>query len=84
MLGLEDIVRERNHTSSLRCISMTGQLIMVPAKLFLKRLKNDNTIYKSVLMLSNERDHSTIRKIQDSMKAINQLTLNSNKLAVPS
>ena len=34
-------------------------------------------------MLSNERDHSTIRKIQDSMKAINQLTLNSNKLAVP-
>lgn len=46
LLGWEDMMQQRAYTSSVRCISMKGQLFKIDGNLFQQGILKDLEIYK--------------------------------------
>lgn len=63
ILGWDDIVKGRNYTFSVRCISISGTLIKISAADFLKRIKKDEQMEQTIADMTNQRDKTNIKKI---------------------
>lgn len=63
LLGWEDILVGRSHTSSVRCASLTGTLFKIDAKTFQKGTAKDQDIKVTLQRLLLERDNRIIKKI---------------------
>lgn len=56
MLGQEDVVNMREHTTTVKCISNEGSLFVIPADEFIARLSRDKKTWKMIIEYSLEKD----------------------------
>ena len=63
MFGQEDVINDRNYTTSVKCVSNSGKLFMIKSDEFYQRIKKDD-LSKDILMnVSYEKDVRTKTKI---------------------
>jgi len=74
LMGWEDIVKCRFHTTSVRCLSKTGTLLAIKATDFLNSIKKDEDTYKMFHDVCKEKDFKTLGKIIETRKVRKELT----------
>ena len=74
LMGWEDIVKCRFHTTSVRCLSKTGTLMTIKATDFLNSIKKDEDTYKMFHDVCKEKDFKTLGKIIETRKVRKELT----------
>lgn len=83
LLGWEDILEGRRRTSSARCVSMTGTIFKIDAKIFMECIFKDDEMKEQMRKMLIERDYVTIKKIRqfnDLQKTMSENTSQKNLL----
>ena len=66
ILGFNDIIKQKNHTATLKCITNTGSLYAVNAQEFLFKIQRDKSTWLEMVDYFNSKDKQTKSKIKDS------------------
>jgi len=80
MLGQDDIINDRNYTTSARCMSGTGTLFIMQSQDFIKFIKRDRRSMRNFGEVSTERDALTQDKLRDAIKASKKYGLPADML----
>lgn len=76
MIGSEDVIKNRKHSTTVKCISNTAILYQIKAEEFIFRLSKDERAWRMLKQLSSEKDNFTKLKIT----SITDTTLKSPNL----
>ena len=66
LLGHEDVINDRNYTTSVKCISLEGSVFEIKAEEFLSNMSKMEKSFNYLLQLADERDKMTKGKIISS------------------
>lgn len=80
LFGQDDVLNQRNYTTSVRCISNSGKLFVMKANDFIKSINKDK---KSVVIFNKtvqDRDAITKDILRDAIKANRKYTVSSDML----
>ena len=68
MFGNEDVLRGRNYTTTVRCLSTkAAQLYCIKAEEFNFRMSRDDKTWKMQHSMIQEKDDSTVSKIRNDI-----------------
>ena len=68
VLGFEDVILKRNYTTTVRCISTSGQIYAIKAEDFEQKLKKSDKTWKALIDSSYSKDIELLNKIYSSVK----------------
>jgi hypothetical protein len=86
LLCIEDILNDRNHTVTARCISKKGVLMAITAEDFLRHMSKDYENWAMIGEATIERDEATKEKLRDTKRALvkyNEPMSNAPKIEKP-
>jgi CRP-like cAMP-binding protein len=66
IFGQEDVINEREHTTSVKCLTNDGSLYVLPAFSFFQKLSRDEKTWNMIVGLSLNKDKSTKRQIKEA------------------
>jgi len=69
MLGQEDVILQRNYTTSVVCLSTSGSLYYIEKKDFLSKMQKKDVVWDKILNFSQNSNQAIISKIK---KAVNK------------
>ena len=68
IFGIEDVVRSRNYTLTVKCLTNNAQLYCITATEFLKNINRDEKTATLFRELVYQRDLSTLTKIKGAVE----------------
>ena len=68
LLGWEDLSNDRNHTTSVRCMSNSGQVLIIDGESFSQFVESEPEMFKKFSNLSKNRDAVTINQIKSTRR----------------
>lgn len=79
LLGYEDVINERVHTASAKCISSESIILCGDAAEFIQKFYKDNLLKDSMIRLSYKNDLKTKMKLRDGTKFIMNVKNNTTQ-----
>lgn len=67
IFGQEDVLHGRNHTTTVRCLSVDSQVFAIKAEEFNARMRRDDRTWRLLLSDSQSKDNSTLGKIRKNI-----------------
>ena len=56
MLGQEDVINERNYTTTVKCLSSEGSLYSIKTQEFIHKFGKEERVWKIILEMNNYKD----------------------------
>ena len=70
MLGHEDVINDRNYTTSVKCQSFEGTVFAIKADEFLAKMNANQLTWDLLLSMTDERDKMTKGKLKKAQKNV--------------
>ena len=67
-MGLEDALKHRAYTHSMKCVSATGSVYRIKLEDFNLKMQRDEKTWQLITDIANQKDSSTISKIKQAQK----------------
>lgn len=80
LLGWEDAINDRDHTTSARCISQSGKVLQIKVEDFLHNVQKDDRTWNMFGALGHERDDITKEQIIDAKRAQKKYSTPMNRI----
>jgi hypothetical protein len=76
IIGFEDILKGRHHTTTLKCISTEGSLYIIKKEEFCHKLKRDENIWNALIAYTTQKDKEVINRVKNATKNIQNQSIN--------
>ena len=80
MFGQEDVLGDRNYTTSVKCITNTGSLYWIKNSEFLNKLQKDDRTWKLIERVNYQNDVRTKSTMQHAMSKLEKELTNETRL----
>lgn len=56
MIGFNDVIDNRNYSTSVKCLSSNGVVLAIKTEEFLHKMQRDPAIWRQIQLLAKEKD----------------------------